>query len=121
MPYFREAYHESLDKLQWGLVEVAQLWCHKGTVWACWDPEAPSFFEYLGDFIRYLDLALDGWDGSDGGTEILGASRNGGSRATGNSRQKTSAATATTISVTGRSISSALAPPAAAAATCRSG
>jgi len=59
--YFREAYHERLDKSQWGLVEVAQLCCHKGTV------------------------------------------------------------TATTISATARSISSALAPPAAAAATCRSG
>ena len=72
VPYFREAYHEKLDKSQWGLVEVPQLCCYKGTVWACWDPEAPSFFEYLGDFVRYLDLTLDGWDGSEGGTEILG-------------------------------------------------
>ena len=72
VPYFREAYHEKLDKSQWGLVEVPQFCCYKGTVWACWDPEAPSFFEYLGDFVRYLDLTLDGWDGSEGGTEILG-------------------------------------------------
>ena len=72
VPYFREAYHEKLDKSQWGLVEVPQICCYKGTVWACWDSEAPSFFEYLGDFVRYLDLTLDGWDGSEGGTEILG-------------------------------------------------
>jgi phenylpropionate dioxygenase-like ring-hydroxylating dioxygenase large terminal subunit len=72
VPYFREAYHEKLDKSQWGLVEVPQLCCYKGTVWACWDPEAPPFFEYLGEFVRYLDLTLDGWDGSEGGTEILG-------------------------------------------------
>src|SRR6266403_945182 len=29
-------------------------------------------FDYLGDFRRYLDLSLDGWDGSDGGSEVLG-------------------------------------------------
>ena len=72
VPYFREAYHSTLDRAQWGLVEVAQLCVYKGTVWATWDPQAPPFLEYLGDFPRYLDLTLDGWDGSDGGTEILG-------------------------------------------------
>src|SRR5712672_3814475 len=71
VPFFREAYHSTLDRAQWGLAEVAQLARYKGTVWACWDPSAPSFFEYLGDFIRYLDLTLDSWDGSDGCTEIL--------------------------------------------------
>jgi phenylpropionate dioxygenase-like ring-hydroxylating dioxygenase large terminal subunit len=72
VPYLREAYHGKLDKSCWGLVEVAQLCCYKGTVWATWDPEAPPFLDYLGDFVRYLDLTLDGWDGGDGGTEILG-------------------------------------------------
>src|SRR5438045_2613614 len=76
VPDFREAYHEKLDKSQWGLVEVPQLCVYKGTVWGCWDPSAPSFFEYLGDFVRYLDLTLDGWDGSEGGTEILGGIQN---------------------------------------------
>jgi nitrite reductase/ring-hydroxylating ferredoxin subunit len=71
VPYFREAYHSELDKAKWGLVEVAQLCCYKGTVWANWDASAPPFLEYLGDFTRYLDLTLDGWDGSEGGTEIL--------------------------------------------------
>ena len=41
-------------------------------IWANWDPAAPSFTEYLGDFTHYLDLTFDGWDGSDGGAEILG-------------------------------------------------
>jgi len=72
VPYFREAYHSTLDRSQWGLVEVAQLARHKGSVWATWDKTAPSFLEYLGDFARYLDQTLDSWDGSDGGTEILG-------------------------------------------------
>jgi phenylpropionate dioxygenase-like ring-hydroxylating dioxygenase large terminal subunit len=32
VPYMREAYHNSLDKSQWGLVEVAQLCLYKGSV-----------------------------------------------------------------------------------------
>ena len=48
------------------------------------------------------------------------ASRNGGCRATGNSRPRISPATAITTSATARSIWSASAPPAAAAATCPS-
>jgi phenylpropionate dioxygenase-like ring-hydroxylating dioxygenase large terminal subunit len=71
VPYFREAYHSQLDRAQWGLVEVAQLARYKGTVWATWDKDAPSFFDYLGDFRAYLDLSLDAWDGSQGGSEIL--------------------------------------------------
>src|SRR5246500_3465990 len=43
VPYFREAYHEKLDRAQWGLVEVAQLCVYKGTVWATWDKDAPAF------------------------------------------------------------------------------
>src|SRR6202045_692518 len=63
VPYFREAYHGTLDRSRWGLIEVAQLCLYKGTVWATWDPEAPPFLEYVGDFVRYLDLTLDAWDG----------------------------------------------------------
>ena len=51
---------------------MAQLCNYKGGIWATWDPAAPSFAEYLGDFTHYLDQTLDGWDGSDGGAEILG-------------------------------------------------
>ena len=50
VPYFREAYHSELDSSQWGLVEVAQLCNYKGSVWANWDPAAPPFLEYLGEF-----------------------------------------------------------------------
>jgi len=63
VPYFREAYHSRLDKEKWGLVKVAQIHNYKGSIWATWDPAAPGFTEYLGDFTRYLDLQLDGWDG----------------------------------------------------------
>jgi hypothetical protein len=72
VPYFREAYHSQLDRSQWGLIEVAQLCNYKGAIWATWDPAAPSFTEYLGDFTQYLDQTFDAWDGGDGGAEILG-------------------------------------------------
>jgi phenylpropionate dioxygenase-like ring-hydroxylating dioxygenase large terminal subunit len=72
VPYWREAYHSALDRSQWGLVEVAQLCNYKGSIWATWDLDAPPFTEYLGDFTRYLEQSFDSWDGSDGGTEVLG-------------------------------------------------
>jgi nitrite reductase/ring-hydroxylating ferredoxin subunit len=72
VPYFREAYHSGLERGQWGLVEVPQMANYKGAIWANWDPAAPPFRDYLGDFAPYLDQTLDGWDGSDGGAEILG-------------------------------------------------
>ena len=50
---------------------MAQLSLYRGTVWATWDPAAPPFLEYLGDFLPYIDLTLDAWDGGEGGTEIL--------------------------------------------------
>src|SRR5215469_11814378 len=59
VPYFREAYHSTLDRAQWGLVEVAQVCSYKGTVWANWDASAPPFLEYLGDFAPYFDQTLD--------------------------------------------------------------
>ncbi len=71
VPFFREAYHSKLDRAKWGLVEVAQLCNYKGAILATWDTEAPSFEEYLGDFTRFLDLQLDGWDGREGQAELL--------------------------------------------------
>ena len=36
------------------------------------DPNAPDFLEYIGGFRTYLDILFDGWDGTEGGTEIIG-------------------------------------------------
>ena len=72
VPHFKDAYHESLDKDKWGLVEVAKMCIYKGTIWATWDGQAPPFLEYIGGFKLYLDLLLDGWDGTEGGTEVFG-------------------------------------------------
>ena len=72
VPFYKDAYHEKLDKSQWGLVEVPQMCNYKGSVWATWDKSAPSFLDYLGDMRLYLDLLLDGRDGSEGGSEVIG-------------------------------------------------
>ena len=72
VPYFREAYHSTLDRSQWGLVEVAQSCNYKGAIFATWDPAAPSFSEYLGEFAHYLDLTLETWEGGESGVEVLG-------------------------------------------------
>jgi phenylpropionate dioxygenase-like ring-hydroxylating dioxygenase large terminal subunit len=72
VPFFREAYHSELDRAKWHLIEVAQLCCYKGTVWANWDASAPPFLEHIGEFRCFLDLMLDGWDGREGQAELLG-------------------------------------------------
>ncbi len=72
VPYFKEAYHSELKKNEWGLVEVAQLANYKGTIWATWDKTAPSFNEFMGDMLFYLDDLLDGRDGTPGGSEVYG-------------------------------------------------
>jgi phenylpropionate dioxygenase-like ring-hydroxylating dioxygenase large terminal subunit len=72
VPHFNTAYHGQLDLARWGLIEVAQLANYKGTIWATWDPEAPSFADYLGGMAVYLDEVLDCRDGRPGGSEVLG-------------------------------------------------
>ncbi len=72
VPYYREAYRGQLDKSQWGLIEVAQLVNYKGAIWATWDPQAPSFNDYMGDMRVYLDELLNCRDGREGGSEVLG-------------------------------------------------
>ncbi len=71
VPRYKDAYREELDKSQWGLVEVAQLANYKGTIWATWDPKAPSFLDYLGGMKTYLETFVDARDGSEGGSEVI--------------------------------------------------
>jgi phenylpropionate dioxygenase-like ring-hydroxylating dioxygenase large terminal subunit len=70
---YDNAYQPPFDRAEWGLVEVAKLATLRGTVWATWDPEAPSFDEYLGEAKFALDIGLGTWDGGDGETELLGS------------------------------------------------
>lgn len=72
VPYYREAYHSELDKSQWGLIEVAQLINYNGAIWATWDPQAPSFDDYMGGMRVYLDELLNSRDGGEGSSEVLG-------------------------------------------------
>ncbi len=68
---FKEAYSDRFDKSHWGLIEVAQFANYKGSIWANWDKDAPPFLDYIGNFRTYLDLLFNGYDGRDGGVEVL--------------------------------------------------
>ena len=72
VPHEKDLYSKSLDKEKWSLIEVAQMYNYKGSIWATWDKSAPNFIEYLGGAKDHLDLALDSLDGSEGGTEVFG-------------------------------------------------
>ncbi len=72
VPRYKDAYREELDKSQWGLVEVAQLANYHGTIWATWDPKAPSFLDYIGDNEYGIRAWLDKPDGSEADVEVLG-------------------------------------------------
>ncbi len=72
---YENSYRPPFDKSQWGLVEAAQLANFRGTIWATWDRDAPSFNDYLGDARFALDLGLRPWDGGDGETEVLGSTQ----------------------------------------------
>uniref|UniRef100_A0A5Q5BST4 Ring hydroxylating dioxygenase, alpha subunit n=2 Tax=unclassified Mycobacterium TaxID=2642494 RepID=A0A5Q5BST4_MYCSS len=65
------AYGNGLDKAAWGLVRAAKVHNYKGLVFACWDPSAPEFDEYVGDFHHWLDNLSDAFDGTEGGTEVF--------------------------------------------------
>ena len=73
VPQYRAAYHEQLDKQEWGLIQVAQMVNYKGSIWATWDPKTPPFADYMGDMLRALDDLLDNRDGSPGGSEVIPA------------------------------------------------
>lgn len=68
----RTELYPDLDVDEWSLISVAKMEIYKGTVWATWDPDAPSLRDYLGEAITHLDLALDHRDGSPGGSEVFG-------------------------------------------------
>ena len=69
--YYADAYNGELDKSQWGLHEVAQLCNFYGSIWATWDPKAPSFEDYLGPFAPSLRHVMQSTDGEDNGVEVF--------------------------------------------------
>lgn len=68
-PNLESCYHGKLDKSQWGLVAVPRVESYKGLVFGCFDPDAPSLIDYLGEMAWYLDCLLDR---REGGTEVIG-------------------------------------------------
>ena len=49
VPYFNDAYQETLDKSKWALIQVPQTFNYKGSIWASWHKKAPPFLECLGN------------------------------------------------------------------------
>lgn len=68
VPREADAYFNEIDKSQWGPRRVPRLTNYKGLLFGTWDLEAPSFEDYLGDMVWYLDSWIDRFDG---GTEVL--------------------------------------------------
>lgn len=71
VPHFRTAYGGKLDKREWGLIPCPQVKSYKGMVFATWDPDAPSFEDYMGDFHFWIDNLADALDGTPGGAEVF--------------------------------------------------
>src|SRR5580698_3418818 len=59
VPKLKEGYRDGLDRSQWGLIK-ARTEVFYGSIWATFDPSAPSFEEYLGDMQLYLRDLLQG-------------------------------------------------------------
>jgi phenylpropionate dioxygenase-like ring-hydroxylating dioxygenase large terminal subunit len=72
VPQYRTLYAGTLNREEWGLVEVARMVNYKGTIWASWDPEAPDFLNWLGDAVDHFDHVIDCRDGRPGGAEVIG-------------------------------------------------
>lgn len=68
VPMYREAYHQELEKNDWGLIPVPRIESYKGLIYACWDADAEPLVDYLGDMKWFLDMILDR---REGGTEPL--------------------------------------------------
>ena len=58
VPFVRETYGDTLDKEKWGLVGVPRVSEYGGMIFGCWDNDAISLDEYLGDLRWYLDVFL---------------------------------------------------------------
>ncbi|MDY6841578.1 MAG: aromatic ring-hydroxylating dioxygenase subunit alpha [Pseudomonadota bacterium] len=69
VPLEKEAYFGELDRCKLGLVPVTKVAEYKGLVFGCFDPDAPSLEDYLGDAKFFLDVWLDAMPG---GTSLLG-------------------------------------------------
>ena len=63
-----EAYRDSLDRSQWGLVE-ARVGTYAGLIFGTWNATTPNLEEYFGGMTWYLDLIARR---TDGGMKVVG-------------------------------------------------
>jgi 3-phenylpropionate/trans-cinnamate dioxygenase alpha subunit len=59
IPEFDTGYHGALDAKKWGLIEVPRVETYRDLIFACYDPDAVSLSDYLGNAKWYLDLFLN--------------------------------------------------------------
>jgi naphthalene 1,2-dioxygenase subunit alpha len=67
VPLEAEAYHNLIDKSKLGLRPVAKVESFAGFVFGCFDPQAPSLRDYLGEMAWYLETFT-----ARSGAELLG-------------------------------------------------
>ncbi len=72
VPLEREVYFNEINKDQFRLVPVDRVASYHGLVFGCFDKDAPSLDDYLGDMRWYLDAALDAFPD---GTALIGATQ----------------------------------------------
>jgi phenylpropionate dioxygenase-like ring-hydroxylating dioxygenase large terminal subunit len=72
VPGYQSYYDGILDRADWGLVEVPHMEIYKGTIWATWEKNAVPLLDYLGGIREHLDDVLDGRDGTEGNSQMLG-------------------------------------------------
>ena len=68
-PFKREVYGESFDGSRYDLPR-ARTATYGGIIFGCWDPDAPSLEEFLGDYTWFGDMLFRR---TDGGMEVGGA------------------------------------------------
>ncbi len=59
VPQIDTAYHNELNRDEWGLIEVPRVETFRGLVFANFDREADKLADYLGDMAWYLDIVLN--------------------------------------------------------------
>ncbi|WP_231568634.1 aromatic ring-hydroxylating oxygenase subunit alpha [Rhodococcus sp. MEB064] len=69
VPTEDRAYHNEIDKKNWGALKVPRITNYKGFYFGTWSEETPEFDEYLGDMAYYFDSVVDRWDN---GLEFIG-------------------------------------------------
>ncbi|MEU6261515.1 SRPBCC family protein [Streptomyces sp. NPDC047043] len=71
VPHLRNAYGGKLRREDWGLVRPGRTVNYRGLIFATWDPDAPSFEDYVGSFRFWLNNLADSLGGIEAGAETI--------------------------------------------------